>query len=88
MEDIKAKQSGNFVTGQIKADREKYAMMVLDRMQDALIYLVSDEAGIDGLADVTTPVAYDGTPMYDIFTSTTSTTRGSDIVRAMQEGYR
>jgi hypothetical protein len=60
-------------------------MMVLDRMQDALIYFGSDEAGIDGLADVTTPVAYDGTPMYDIFTSTTSTTRGSDIVRAMQK---
>ena len=85
MEDIKAKQSGNFVTGQIKADREKYAMMVLDRMQDALIYFGSDEAGIDGLADVATVEAYTGTPMYDIFTSTTSTTRGSDIVRAMQK---
>ena len=85
MEDIKAKQSGNFVTGQIKADREKYAMMVLDRMQDALIYYGSDEAGIDGLADVATVEAYTGTPMYDIFTSTTSTTRGSDIVRAMQK---
>ena len=85
MEDIKAKQAGNFVTGQIKADREKYAMMVLDRMQDALIYYGSDEAGIDGLADVTTPEVYAGTPLYDIFTSTTSTTRGSDIVRAMNK---
>lgn len=85
MEDIKAKQSGNFVTGQIKADREKYAMMVLDRMQDALLYFGSDEAGIDGLADVVTVEAYTGTPLYDIFTSTTSTTRGSDIVRAMQK---
>ena len=85
MEDIKAKQAGNFVTGQIKADREKYAMMVLDRMQDALIYFGSDEAGIDGLADVTTPTAWSGTPLYDIFTSTTSTTRGSDIVRAMNK---
>lgn len=52
MEDIKAKQAGNFVTGQVRADREKYAMMVLDRMQDALIYYGSDEAGIDGLIDV------------------------------------
>lgn len=85
MEDIKAKQSGNFVTGQIKADREKYAMMVLDRMQDALIYYGSDEAGIDGLADVTIPEVWAGTPLYDIFTSTTSTTRGSDIVRAMNK---
>lgn len=85
MEDIKAKQSGNFVTGQIKADREKYAMMVLDRMQDALIYYGSDEAGIDGLADVATVQVYDGTPLYDIFTSQTSTTRGSDIVRAMNK---
>ena len=85
MEDIKAKQPGNFVTGQIKADREKYAMMVLDRMQDALIYFGSDEAGIDGLADVTTPEVYSGTPLYDLFISTTSTTRGSDIVRAMQK---
>lgn len=85
MEDIKAKQAGNFVTGQIKADREKYAMMVLDRMQDALIYFGSDEAGIDGLADVTTPVVWDGTPLYDIFTSQVSTTRGSDIVRAMNK---
>ena len=83
MEDIKAKQAGNFVTGQIKADREKYAMMVLDRMQDALIYYGSDEAGIDGLADVTTPEAYSGTPLYDIFMSQVSTTRGSDIVRVM-----
>ena len=85
MEDIKAKQSGNFVTGQIKADREKYALMVLDRMQDALIYYGSDEAGIDGLADVATVQVYDGTPLYDIFTSQTSTTRGSDIVRAMNK---
>lgn len=85
MEDIKSKQAGNFVTGQIKADREKYAMMVLDRMQDALIYYGSDEAGIDGLADVANVEVYTGTPLYDIFTSTTSTTRGSDIVRAMQK---
>lgn len=85
MEDIKAKQAGNFVTGQIKADREKYAMMVLDRMQDALIYYGSDEAGIDGLADVGTVEVYSGTPLYDIFTSTTSATRGSDIVRAMNK---
>ena len=85
MEDIKAKQTGNFITSQIKSDREKYAMMVLDRMQDALIYYGSDEAGIDGLADVATVEAYTGTPLYDIFTSTTSTTRGSDIVRAMNK---
>ena len=84
MEDIKAKQSGNFVTSQIKADREKYAMMVLDRMQDALIYYGSEEAGIDGLADVASVEMYDGTPLYDLFLSTESTTRGSDIVRAMQ----
>ena len=84
MEDIKAKQTGNFITGQIKADREKYAMMVLDRMQDALLYFGSDEAGIDGLTDVGAVVQYAGTPIYDLFTSTTSTTRGSDIVRAMQ----
>ena len=84
MEDIKAKQAGNFVTSQIKADREKYAMMVLDRMQDALIYFGSDEAGIDGLADVTTPVAYADTPLYDIFTGT-SATPGSDIVLAMNK---
>ena len=84
MEDIKAKQSGNFLTGQIKADREKYAYMVLDRMQDALLYFGSDEAGIDGLTDVGAVVQYAGTPIYDLFTSTTSTTRGSDIVRAMQ----
>ena len=84
MEDIKAKQSGNFITGQIKADREKYAMMVLDRMQDALIYYGSDEAGIDGLTDVAPVVQYAGTPIYNLFLSTTSTTRGSDIVRAMQ----
>ena len=85
MEDIKAKQAGNFVTSQIKADREKYAMMVLDRMQDALIYFGSDEAGIDGLADVTTVEQYSGTCLYDIFTSQQSTTRGSDIVRAMNK---
>ena len=85
MEDIKARQAGNFVTGQIKADREKYAMMVLDRMQDALIYYGSEEAGIDGLVDVADVEFYTGTPLYDIFTSETSTTRGSDIVRAMNK---
>lgn len=84
MEDIKAKQAGNFVTGQIKADREKYAMMVLDRMQDALIYYGSDEAGIDGLADVASVEVYAGTPLYSIFTGA-STTMGSDIVRAMNK---
>ena len=84
MEDIKAKQSGNFVTGQIKADREKYAMMVLDRMQDALIYFGSDEAGIDGLADVASVETYTGTPLYEILTGT-STNKGADIVLAMNK---
>lgn len=84
MEDIKAKQSGNFVTNQIKADREKYAMMVLDRMQDALIYYGSEEAGIDGLVDVAPVEAYSGTPLYDILTSN-STTKGADIVLAMNK---
>ena len=82
MEDIKAKQTGNFVTGQIKADREKYAMMVLDRMQDALIYYGSKEAGIDGLIDVATVEVYTGTPLYDILMGA-STTAGSGIVKAM-----
>ena len=82
MEDIKAKQQGNFVTGQIKADREKYAMMVLDRMQDALIYYGSKEAGIDGLVDVSPVEVYTGEPLYEILTGT-STTPGSDIVKAM-----
>ena len=84
MEDIKAKQAGNFVTGQIKADREKYAMMVLDRMQDALIYYGSDEAGIDGLADVASVETYTGTPLYEILTSN-STNKGADIVLAMNK---
>lgn len=82
MEDIKAKQTGNFVTGQIKADREKYAMMVLDRMQDALIYYGSKEAGIDGLIDVATVEVYTGTPLYDILMGA-STNAGSDIIKAM-----
>ena len=85
MEDIKANQAGNFVTGQIKADREKYAYMVLDRLQDALIYYGSDEAGIDGLLDVTTVEAYSGTPLYDILNSQVSTTKGADIVLAMNK---
>lgn len=81
-EDIKASQAGNFVTGQIKADREKYAMMVLDRMQDSLIYFGSKEAGIDGLIDVATVEAYTGTPLYTILTGA-SATKGADIVLAM-----
>ena len=85
MEEIKAKQSGNFVTGQLKADRERYAMMVLERMQDALIYFGSDEAGIDGLADVTTPVAYTGTPIWNILNDTSETTKGAKIVLAMNK---
>ena len=84
MEDIKAKQSGNFVTGQIKADREKYAMMVLDRMQDALIYYGSREAGIDGLVDVADVEIYTGTPIYDILNSN-SATKGAEIVLAMNK---
>ena len=82
MEDIKANAPGNFLTGQIKADREKYAMMVLDRMQDALIYFGSDEAGIDGLMDVAAVEQYTGTPLYNIFMGT-SQTKGSEIVMAM-----
>lgn len=84
VEDIKAQQAGNFVTSQIKADREKYAMMVLDRMQDALIYYGSKEAGIDGLVDVGSVEVYAGTPLYDILTSN-STTKGADIVLAMNK---
>ena len=84
MEDIKAKQAGNFVTGQIKADREKYAMMVLDRMQDALIYYGSREAGIDGLVDVADVEIYTGTPIYDILNSN-SATKGAEIVLAMNK---
>lgn len=86
MEDIKAKQAGNFVTGQIKADREKYAMMVLDRMQDALIYYGSSEAGIDGLVDVADSVeVYSGTPLYNILTDGAETTKGAKIVLAMNK---
>lgn len=82
MEDIKAKQAGNFVTGQVKADREKYANMVLDRMHDALIYFGSKEAGIDGLVDAAPVEVYTGTPLYDILMGN-STTKGHDIVQAM-----
>jgi hypothetical protein len=84
MEDIKAKQAGNFLTSQIKADREKYAMMVLDRMQDALIYYGSDEAGIDGLIDVADVEIYTGIPLYDVFNGT-SVTKGATIVMAMNK---
>lgn len=84
MEDIKAKQAGNFVTGQIKADREKYAAMVLDRMQDALIYYGSKEAGIRGLTDVADVEVYTKTPLYQILKGT-SVTKGHDIVAVMNE---
>ena len=84
MEDIKANQAGNFVTGQIKADREKYAQMVLERMEDALIYYGSKEAGINGLIDVADVEIYTGTPLYDILNSA-STTKGADIVLAMNK---
>lgn len=84
MEDIKASQPGNFVTGQIKADRMKYANMVLERMQDALIYYGSKEAGIDGLIDVADVEVYGGTPLYDILNGT-SANPGSDIVLAMNK---
>ena len=84
MEDIKAKQSGNFITGQIKADREKYAMMVLDRMQDALIYYGSKEAGIDGLIDVADVELYTGTPIWSIFNGN-SATKGAEITMAMNK---
>lgn len=84
VEDIKASQPGNFVTGQIKSDREKYAMMILDRMQDALIYYGSKEAGIDGLVDVADVEVYAGTPLYSILTSASST-KGADIVLAMNK---
>lgn len=84
MEDIKAQQPGNFITGQLKADREKYAMMVLDRMQDALIYYGSKEAGIDGLVDVADVEVYTGTPLYDIYKSNDAT-KGAKIVLAMNK---
>ena len=82
MEDLKAKQAGNFITGQLKADREKYAQMILERMQDALIYFGSQEAGIDGLMDVAAVEQYTGTPLYSIFMGT-SQTKGSEIIMAM-----
>lgn len=85
MEDIKANQAGNFLTGQIRADREKYAMMVLDRMQDALIYYGSKEAGIDGLVDVATVEVYTGTPLNDIINDASETNPGAKIVLAMNK---
>lgn len=84
MEDIKASQAGNFVTGQIKADREKYAMMVLDRMQDALIYFGDKETGILGLQDVAPVEVYADTPLYEIF-SGNDATAGAKIVKAMNK---
>lgn len=84
MEDIKASQPGNFITGQIKSDRIKYANMILERMQDALIYYGSKEAGIDGLVDVADVEVYTGTPLHDILNGT-SANPGSDIVLAMNK---
>lgn len=84
MEDIKAQQPGNFITGQIKADREKYATMVLDRMADSLIYFGSKEAGIDGLVDVADVEMYTGTPLYDLMNSG-DPAPGAKIVLAMNK---
>ena len=84
MEDLKAQAPGNFLTGQLKADRERYAGAVLDRMQDLLIYFGSQEAGIDGLMDVGAVEVYTGTPMWDLYESDTATA-GADIVQAFND---
>lgn len=84
MEDIKANQAGNFVTGQLRADREKYAQMVLERMQDALIYYGSSEVGITGLTDVAGVDTYAGDSLTTVLNGN-STTKGSIIVQKMNK---
>lgn len=77
-------QPGNFLSGVAMADREKYAMMVLERIHDALIYFGNDEANVDGLLDLATGGVqnYAGTPLNDIVESAVITTKGAQIVQA------
>lgn len=79
-------QVGNFLTGIAMADREKYAYMVLERIWDALIIFGNQEAGFNGLLNVATGgiVNYTGTP-FDTIVNGTSTTKGSDIVEALNQ---
>lgn len=78
--------NGNPLSGQAFGDRERYADMMLRRLHDALIIFGNPETGTDGLLTLATGgvVAYTGTPFNDIVNGV-STTKGSDIVRALNE---
>lgn len=89
MEELeRAKAAGNWLAPQAMADRERYSKMVLDRLQDALIYFGNAEAGMVGLTGVnamndwaTAGYTANGDPLTTILTGA-STTKGADIVRA------
>lgn len=76
-EGIMAGKEGNWMTSTIMADRERYATMILNRLQEVLIYFGSEEAGMQGLFNTASIEAYSGTPFSD------ASLTGADIVLAM-----
>lgn len=81
-EKLRAGQPGNFLGGVAMIDRERYANMVLERAQDALIIYGNAETGTEGLVDVAGETAYTDTPLNDIVEGT-DTNKGALVVSAV-----
>jgi hypothetical protein len=72
--------AGTPLTAQGIGDRERFAAMMLNRIQDQLTYFGDAESGFTGLMQSCTPVTYTGTALHTIYKGS-STTKGSDITK-------
>ena len=81
-ETARAGVAGNFLSGQLIADRPRYADMVINRLQDVIRYFGVPEADVIGLTGVNAIVDYTGTSFAAIMAGV-STTKGADIIKAV-----
>jgi hypothetical protein len=82
MEGIYAGLNGNPLGSVLIGDREKYARLMLEQMHNAAIYF--GIAGVfDGLAQMAAEETWPSAPMQYIWSDPANTTRGADIVEAL-----
>jgi len=81
-ETARAGVAGNFLSGQLIADRPRYADMVINRLQDVIRYFGVPEADVIGLTGVNPIADYAGTSFAAIMAGA-STTKGADIIKAI-----
>jgi hypothetical protein len=81
-EQARSGNAGDFLTGQLIADRPKYADMVINRLQDVIRYFGVPEADVIGLTGVNAIDDYSGDSFASIMAGS-STTKGAEIIQAL-----